>query len=289
MEKIICSKVYIFATAAITALWVMSLPISDEFLFVVFLLTVSLLGIPHGAMDALLATSFDYKNKVTGLFGFFIAYSVVATVSIAIWLQFPGAALVAFLIVSTYHFSQDWRHMLSFFARLNLATLVLSGPTIFYSKDVTEIFQMLGIESPASVYVVQGMQTIFFISLITAVFLFKQYWRMQNSWRTWEIPVLVVSAVALPPLLHFTLYFCLLHSFKHMLDIFQNQVSSVKQILIFAVPTILVTYLGMYVAYKLLPPISVEENVMKIVFIGLFGLTMSHMVVIHCWHRRLSV
>lgn len=284
-----CSKVYVITTLLFAVAWALSVPASNDLLILLFLVAISVLGIPHGALDALLANSFNHTNNALGLVGFFMAYLAFTIFCIAVWLQMPEVALVVFLAVSIYHFSQDWRQLLPVYARLQIATIILCGPTLLYADEVVAIFTMLGAENSVALIIAQAMQTTCVIAIASLVIQIKHYRQLFQGWKTSETTVLLCSAVLLPPLLHFTLYFCLLHSFKHLLDIIQNGLTSRKHLLLFGIPTIAVTYIGMFLGYLFLKPISIEAGVLQVVFVGLFGLTMSHMIVIHFWHKRLGV
>ncbi len=70
-------------------------------LFGVILLSI---GIPHGAIDHLISNP---KIDGKGMGSFLLIYLTLIGIYLAIWYFFPITALIAFLIMSAYHFGQS--------------------------------------------------------------------------------------------------------------------------------------------------------------------------------------
>lgn len=71
---------------------------------VIFALILLSIGIPHGAIDHLISNP---KIDRTGLGKFLIAYLSLILAYLLIWYFIPGFALIAFLVMSAYHFGQS--------------------------------------------------------------------------------------------------------------------------------------------------------------------------------------
>lgn len=71
-------------------------------------LLVAFIGLPHGAADHLYAKSlFGDALGTAGMAAFLSLYLVVAAAVVAAWLSNPGLAIVAFFVISAWHFGQE--------------------------------------------------------------------------------------------------------------------------------------------------------------------------------------
>ena len=76
---------------------------NDWLVYSFFGFILLLVGIPHGAIDHL--TSDPFINRA-GLIRFIAIYLALISVYLIGWLFFPEVALVAFIVMSAYHFGQ---------------------------------------------------------------------------------------------------------------------------------------------------------------------------------------
>ena len=88
----------------------------------------------------------------------------------------------------------------------------------------------------------------------------------------------------LSPLLHFGLYFCLLHSPKHLQDVGVKLHVSIKAAITISLPFVIFTTVLAAVLYQFYGNSDLNVDLLRWIFIGLFGLTMSHVWLIHLWH-----
>lgn len=260
---------------------------SSDNLIAVLALAVIFLGLPHGALDFAVAKSMNFIPSMLLAIRFIAFYIAIAALSITFWVYMPEIALVIFLIISVFHFSADWRASMPFFSRLGLASSLICGPSVFYSLTVTDLFTALLLTTESANWVVQGMRVTFYIG--TMLFLYYVI-RLLNSknrpamWQSIEWIVLIVSSLILSPLVHFGLYFCLLHSPKHLQDVCVRLGVSTKRAVIISFPFVIITiFLGAGM-YELFGSNEVSTDLLRWIFIGLFGLTVSHMMLIHLWH-----
>jgi Brp/Blh family beta-carotene 15,15'-monooxygenase len=295
VSKVHFTYLYLGVLLFATAVSFSNLNVPNDYLIIALAAAVTLLGLPHGALDFKVAKSLSLFSSSKSAMVFLIGYVAIAALSIVFWLMFPASALIIFLSVSVYHFSADWRALMPMYARLSLAAIIICGPAIFYSTVVINLFAALLVSVESSALIVKAMQLTFTASLLIFIYylghlLKKEYIASrQNSWRLAESIALIVSSLTLSPLLHFGLYFCLLHSPKHLEDVSRNLNISLPKAVIKSIPFVVLTLLfagGAYAwfnAYN--DPIEVSSAILRWVFIGLFGLTMSHMILIDLWHR----
>lgn len=259
-------------------------------------LAVTVLGLPHGALDFAVAKSLKLVNSLTSALCFITAYIAVSTLAIIFWIAFPALGLALFLAVSIYHFAADWRDTMPSYAGIGLAAVVICGPAIFYSATLLTLFTSLLLSPESAKWIIQSMQLVFGVGIVMFLHFVvsaaqnkrrdkKQDKQTIGKWIYAEWIALVVSSLILSPLLHFALYFCLLHSPKHLHDASENLNISVRKAIVISLPFVLLTIVLAIVLLKLVGTSELNVTLLRWVFIGLFGLTMSHMLLITLWHR----
>jgi Brp/Blh family beta-carotene 15,15'-monooxygenase len=264
---------------------------TSDNLMIVLALAVTFLGLPHGALDFAVAKSLNLVTSVSLVIRFVSIYVVIAALSIIFWICLPDIALVLFLCISVFHFSADWRGTVPLLFRLSLASVLLCGPSVLYSKVVTELFTALLLTSQAANWVIQGMQVTFYAGICVFIYFLirlSMYKKRPSIWHYTEWLTLLVSSIILTPLLHFGLYFCLLHSPKHLQDVGVKLNVSVKRAIVISLPFVVLTIVAAVSLYELFGTRELNIDLLRWIFIGLFGLTMSHMILVHLWHRSIS-
>jgi Brp/Blh family beta-carotene 15,15'-monooxygenase len=288
MSKLRYTQFYVsVCTLAILATLVNMDMLSDN-LIMVLALGVIFLGLPHGALDFAVAKSLNLVTSITSAFRFITIYTAIASLSITFWIWMPDISLVLFLCVSAFHFSADWRDTMPFLSRLGLASALLCGPSVLYSSNVTDIFTALLLTTERANWVVQGMQLTFYIGVLVFLCFVIQLVLSKTRPGVWQITewlTLILSSLILSPLIHFGLYFCLLHSPKHLRDVGVKLRVSVKRAIVISLPFVILTIVLAAGLYELFGSSELSTDLLRWIFIGLFGLTMSHMLLIHLWHR----
>ncbi|MCC5941511.1 MAG: hypothetical protein JJU37_08205, partial [Balneolaceae bacterium] len=70
-------------------------------------ISVFLIGIPHGAIDHIMAAEiFDMELKLRDQLLFYASYLLLMFILGAVWIFYPIAGMVIFLLISIYHFGQ---------------------------------------------------------------------------------------------------------------------------------------------------------------------------------------
>ncbi|GAB56151.1 hypothetical protein GPUN_2036 [Glaciecola punicea ACAM 611] len=293
MTKLRYTQIYIGTLLIFALLVAANFSLPEQYLIIGLAAAVTILGLPHGALDFAVAKSLNLVHSVKSGIFFISAYTTIAVLSILFWLGFPASALVLFLCVSIFHFSADWRTSMPKYAGMCLAAIVICGPAVIYSDVVTSLFTALLLSVDAANLVMQGMRLLFFATL--AVFLYflaklVMSRKAKGKWRLAEWICLIMSSLVLTPLLHFSLYFCLLHSPKHLHDVSAKLNIDISRAVLLSIPFVLATMfiaLGVYYGVsQYRGGLSINTVILRWVFIGLFGLTMSHMILISVWHRH---
>jgi Brp/Blh family beta-carotene 15,15'-monooxygenase len=90
-----------------------------------------------------------------------------------------------------------------------------------------------------------------------------------------------VLALLVPPLVSFTLYFCFMHSVRHIFRSVQitKQFSVAYHVKMVVLPMAGV-FFAVLISWFLLKDQSIDQRIIQIVFLGLAALTVPHMVII---------
>ena len=254
--------------------------ISYLFQYYLLLITVTIIGIPHGFFDYSIAERL-FKNTRNWIYYFTSGYILLSLLYLFFWFQFPLASLIFFLVISTFHFGiEELTHIeykdMNLFQILVIGSMPIILPILFHPIEVFYIFeQILGLEiNQLSIDVY--MYYLYFLLLFIALFL-------NGIKRSWIYLVLILNFILLPPLISFILYFCFHHSIRHYIySIYSSNLvpeksdtkSYLRKIVMTSVLfTILVLILlGGYGQY------SFDVIIVKYIFILLACLTLPHLL-----------
>lgn len=268
----------VFATLAISA-WSFLEP---DPIWQVWILVpaVALLGLPHGAFDLPIAQKIWPLDGLTGLLRFSAAYLGLTACVIGVWWLVPGVALALFLTYSAVHFSSDWAEQ-HFSWRLGGGLSSIGAPALTNPEAVTSIFaQLSSVDAAMTItplLAAGGVIGLISIALATLI--------RPNLGPVVELAFLWLAAFALPPLIYFVVYFCGLHSPRHLASVLSGlrcQTHALRQ----AAGITAVTLVGATLAATTLTSQSaIDEALVKTVFIGLAALTVPHMLLVEHWSR----
>jgi Brp/Blh family beta-carotene 15,15'-monooxygenase len=112
---------------------------------ILLLSTVTIIGIPHGYFDFLIAKKL-FDNYDNWLVKFIFMYTSLSVLYLLVWLTSPLIALGIFLIMSIYHFgieeSEDIENNSTSFV-LYLGSVPIAAPILFHANDVFYFFEIL--------------------------------------------------------------------------------------------------------------------------------------------------
>jgi len=243
---------------------------------------ISLVGLPHGALDPMVAHRHGLIYDIRSSVQFLVGYISLVAFVIWFWLQLPQIALIIFLFISCIHFGRDWRYKLSF-GGFAYGAWVLGLPAWMAPRQVEEIFGFLIFQPTAEI-------TLLFLQLIgiAAILLLLVDCKRLSLLRLSELAILGITAYALDPLWYFVAYFCGFHSPRHLIAEFlaMHRETRLKAYIVMLALTIVTlavaavsgSHMEMY--YE-----SVDVVIYQIVFIGLAALTVPHMCLLE-WAER---
>ncbi|TFL17399.1 Brp/Blh family beta-carotene 15,15'-dioxygenase [Jannaschia formosa] len=249
---------------------------------------VAILGVPHGALDFDVARTLWPLPDGRAERVFSAVYLGLAGVTVAFWLIAPGPSLMAFLAYSAWHFADDWRGEWPLAARIAGGGAVVGAPLLFRPGESAAIFGHLAPEPAAATAVAAGGWVGVAALAVCAGVAVLSIGRPRLRPGAAEAAVIALSAWALPPLVYFVLYFCLLHSPRHFRRTARGLQLAPRQALRAAAPATAVTLLGAGLAGALLLGLGIgaESTALSVVFITLSALTVPHMILMDRFHGR---
>jgi beta-carotene 15,15'-dioxygenase len=240
---------------------------------------IVVLGIPHGALDTLFARRLYGIQTLWGWLGFSVVYLLLAGLVVGLWLVAPAGFLIGFLVISAVHFSGDPAAGTPQISRLLYAGTVLIFPSFFYGAEMSQLFSHL-VGRDAAQAVSTGLGWLAWPWLVAICLAVLE--RLRRDWLT-ALEITAVSGLALltPPLVAFTVFFCGMHSARHILR--TAEYSGRSEIRLLAAAALL-PMLGVVAAsagaWYFLQDTALDARVIQIVFVGLAALTVPHMALV---------
>lgn len=240
---------------------------------------IVLLGVPHGAVDpAYTALSIQTTNWRT--WAVFIGrYLGLAAAVLVLWLVWPIGGLGAFLTMSAFHFSGDPNRGATVATRALQGSSVIALPALWHSVETeTTLAYLAG--GPAAAWIVSVLQSLALPLVVGLILTTAVELRRGRALVGAEVGATAMLAIAAPPLVGFTVYFCGMHSARHLLRTAGRAGLSWSQLALLAcVPMLSILVTG-YVAWRMLPQVPIDALAIRVVFIGLAVLTVPHMAIV---------
>ena len=274
-------ETYFFAAIALTAIVAFAVggaapPLATQ--VVVLAVLAAVLGLPHGALDPLIARRIGLWRGPLSFAAFNLGYLGAVAVVVVLWMLAPGASLVVFLTVSAVHFGADWNADRALWLRIVAGIALLSLPSLTHRDEVAGLYDTL---APGSGAAIAGAQ--FWIAplalagmLVGAVLAARR----RRSWESIELTLAAALALVAPPLVFFAIYFCALHSARHLREGFAAESRGRLTVGITALYTIVPILAAAGVLFAASRGASLDASLLQIVFIGLAGLTVPHMILV---------
>ena len=252
---------------------------------VVALLFVVLIGLPHGAFDCAIANHLGAGRSFAAAAKFIASYCAAAALVIAIWIMFPAVTLALFLIISMIHFGRGDVSAKSgpvFMIQVLLhGGLPIFGVIYFQQSSVILLFDALtNSASDLAILISEIMVPV--LGLMAGIYGLMAFRDASLRARFAEFILLAVVITILPPLVSFALYFCIIHTGRHMRCIWHvlASTSSPKRLYRQAAGFTLASWLVGGAAFLWLETGDLDAALLQVVFIGLAALTVPHMILV---------
>ncbi len=261
--------------------------------FVCLFLILSV-GISHGAMDNYKANKILKIYKINNKIIFYLIYTLISLLVIILWFFFASLTLLVFLLLASYHFGREDTSFLNIgnsnfdqLFYLIKGSLIIFAPLFFHIDETLKIFEVLLINNEV-LFFIKDQHWIVNISLSLGV-LGYVYFIFKKRFEDFEILLLDIFSILILnfiffPLIAFTIYFCFLHSIRHIISISfeldKNSFSNgVKIFVRKALPLTIVTALLYLLAVVYLSnSYGLNNVIIQVIFIGLASLTFPHIL-----------
>ncbi|MHA7131367.1 Brp/Blh family beta-carotene 15,15'-dioxygenase [Algoriphagus namhaensis] len=258
--------------------------------FAVILLTV---GIPHGAIDHLTSSSYQRRGF---MLRFILSYLLLIGVYLVLWAVLPVVALLAFLLMSAYHFGQT--HFLGRSTSSSLANTVnyLLRGGFFLAVILFGDFQMTReILSPLLSVDFLLPYRFHIITSLLLLSVFNQY-LLKISWGVQDFIDLIILAPLLyfcPLLISFILYFGFWHALPSILIEYRylresNTCQNLRQFVVQLLPFTLLSLAGIGVVLVLGLRFLSREELFLLFFVLISLISFPHIIYMNDFIKRLS-
>ena len=258
---------------------------------------ILIIGVSHGAYDHIKGRSLLKIYNINNIFIFYLSYILVGLIVIFTWFVTPSIALLIFLIFASFHFGkEDSQFLLNkrsitysiFFVFKGL--LVVTAPLYFNFVETINIFKLLLIENENFYRYLDWIEskniliTIISLSFLVNILLTIVNFKISNLTLLLDFASILILNYFLSPLVAFTIYFCFLHSIRHIIAIV-NEVNNInfydglkefiKKASTLAIVTVILFILALTISYNYF---EINDAILKIIFIGLASLTFPHIL-----------
>jgi Brp/Blh family beta-carotene 15,15'-monooxygenase len=276
--------------------------VPDSISVAVVVVTVALLGIPHGAVDHLVAAKLGGPFNTSSLSRFTRDY-VLAMLGVGVvWLSAPTLALVAFLLLSIHHFGQSDLGYLGLSARRGAPVwwsrgLLLVGlPLVAHLNTVSPVIERLGGGDPAKWAWLADRWELWSAMLVAQHVVIG--WALTR--RRIDRPTLINEAITVAalttlflsadPLVGFAVYFGLWHSLNHLFvlaDLLGTQPVPLRSVVRLAIPLSALSLLGIVAVVVGAVATNRTDLIVPLTFVFVSMLTLPHMLVVErIWGSR---
>ncbi len=214
-----------YGSAIVLGAILLGLQVNIELVNSISLILILIFGIPHGGVDHLIHTS---TSSDTNVLRYILKYLMIAGAYILWWIIDPSKALLIFILLSAYHFGQEFVADMKIKGQ-NLAinliwgALILIAPMIYSYSEIVSYLQIIipSLTSELSPGIRYSIPTIIISLAIGSIIWLKMNQHVSNK-KIVQIGgfllMIIVSHLLLPFVQAFTIYFILFHSlnaFKH--------------------------------------------------------------------------
>ncbi len=263
--------------------------IYSSFITQIYIFIIPLLwpGIAHGSIDILTAKRKNIISSDKNNLIFLISYIIIPVFFFLIWLNFPNFNFTVFLVLSLLHFGISdklyFDKLISLFEILLRALIIFTLPIIFHNYETTQIVKFLHVSDEYLLVLTKFFEYLVYLIIpLMALFIFYSLTK-QNLGGILEIFLILFCFYFFKPLVSFLLYFCFLHSTRHLLNEKELLNLSFKKIFFQTIPMTSVVVVGILIFlllnYFFFKSLSLLFS--SYVILALFCLTIPHIFLIN--------
>ena len=264
--------------------------------FICLLLILSI-GISHGSLDDVKGRKLFQIFEIKKFYIFYLAYILIAIIVIILWILIPYVSLIIFLMVASYHFGKEDTQFLIIensyynqFLFLLKGSLIVFAPMYFHFDETISIFRLLFIENE-NFYnfldLIESKKILLYcviLSTLANILLFTKNFELKKFTIFLDYFSILIINYCFSPLVAFTIYFCFLHSVRHIISLMSELDRDdlgngfkifIKKALPLTIITAIFCAIGLYLLNN---TYNLESSILKIIFIGLASLTFPHIL-----------
>ena len=267
---------FVVLAVAISLATMVMTPLPERTELIILAGLIVALGVPHGALDTIFAKHLYNIHTTKEWLVFGLAYIIPVMLVIGIWRLSPWLFLVGFLIISLVHFSGDPAAGTPIAERILYGGLVIFLPMLLHREEVVRLFSFLaGNAAPTLGFWIHLLSWPWLAGTFVGIVMCCK----RAAWMTGlEMGAVAILATFAPPLVAFTVFFCGMHSARHILRTIAYSGEASARILVAAC-------LGPMAGVALLAGASalwlrnvpIEVGLIQVVFVGLAAFTVPHL------------
>ena len=253
----------------------------------IFFIPIIWPGIAHGSLDILTATRKKLIIDSFTKFIFLILYLMIPLVFFFIWQIYPNYVFTVFLILSLMHFGISdklkSKNLMVANEILLRSFIIISVPIVFHNEQTLKIFYFLNISEDYGFFLTEIFQYLVY-TIIPLLILYTSNSLIKKEYgHLIDIITLLFCFFYFEPLLSFLIYFCFLHSVRHLVNEKKLLKLTNKKLLLNTIPmTLIVSSLLVFLIFiYFYIPNSIKALFINNVIISLFCLTISHVLLIN--------
>ena len=253
----------------------------------IFFIPIIWPGIAHGSLDILTATRKKLIIDSFTKFIFLILYLMIPLVFFFIWQIYPNYVFTVFLILSLMHFGLSdklkSKNLMVANEILLRSFIIISVPLVLHNEQTLEIFYFLNISEDYGFFLTEVFQYLVY-TIIPLLILYTSNSLIKKEYgHLIDIITLLFCFFYFEPLLSFLIYFCFLHSVRHLVNEKKLLKLTNKKLLLNTIPmTLIVLSLLVFLIFiYFYIPNSIKALFINNVIISLFCLTISHVLLIN--------
>jgi Brp/Blh family beta-carotene 15,15'-monooxygenase len=240
---------------------------------------ILLLGVPHGALDIVFVRQLTRIRSAAGWSLFTIAYLAAAASVVVLWWLAPGSFLAMFLLVSAFHFSGDPEGETPALFRLLYGGAVILCPITLHAAEVSQLFAFLA-GVPAAQALVAALRWVAW-PWVAAIGFAAIAGAKRDLARSIELVSITALLTFAPPVIGFTVFFCGMHSARHVLRTRDySSAGTLRHLVRIAGWPMLLTVAGVAIVWWLSDGKPLDMRLAQLLFVGMAALTVPHMIVV---------
>ncbi|MCY2982613.1 MAG: Brp/Blh family beta-carotene 15,15'-dioxygenase [Planctomycetota bacterium] len=272
-------------------------PLNALGFMVAVLVSVCVIGVPHGGLDHL-AGRMLFRSSCGRLWfiPFFVGYLAIAGMAVVGWLLFPLWTAIGFFMISANHFGREDRSpdplvetvtVWSSLTAIGTGGLVIWIPAIARPTEMQQILQAIipagiGASSESIVFWTQILAAMFVpVAIVEIIYSFASPEARAHDGvaRAVRHVFLILMLVATPIPFSFCLFFCGWHSIRGLSQLMQDHRMTLQQLTIAALPMSLgaVGLCGLG-AWFWSSGRELNAELTRTLFLGLSGMAVPHLV-----------